>query len=314
MTFWRSLLSGAILLVSLTGCAAQDYDASARTGSGGTFAAQRPGLAVTDADPALWLLSDDDTKIYLFGTVHYLPPRLGWFDEAVSDAFTASDTLVLELIAPPPRELYSLMLELGHANDGISLRDRLDAETRAQYEAVMAELGQRRAAFDDYEPWFAFMTLYQLLAQETGLDAKQGAEQALSAAAEAQGKTQVGLETAREQLKIFDDLSEQEGLDLLKSIVADPNGVKTQIGQIVQYWTAGDADGLDRYLTETTEDSESERALIGRRNANWVEWIAARMDQPGTVFLAVGAAHLSGPNNVRALLNARGYTIERIDY
>src|SRR5690606_9265024 len=44
-------------------------------------------VATVDADPALWVMKDDDTTIYLFGSVHVLKPGLSWFDEAVKDAF-----------------------------------------------------------------------------------------------------------------------------------------------------------------------------------------------------------------------------------
>ncbi|MBX9729328.1 MAG: TraB/GumN family protein, partial [Sphingopyxis sp.] len=55
---------------------------------------------VTDVDPALWVVRDEDTTIYLFGTIHLLRPGLGWFDEAVKDAFDASDELKVEVVLP----------------------------------------------------------------------------------------------------------------------------------------------------------------------------------------------------------------------
>src|SRR5690348_14802900 len=48
------------------------------------------------AHPALWEVSDPDTTIYLFGTIHLLPDGLKWrtpkFDKAVAD----SQELVVE--------------------------------------------------------------------------------------------------------------------------------------------------------------------------------------------------------------------------
>src|SRR5690349_10217806 len=70
-----------------------------------------------DADPALWVVKDADTTIYLFGTVHQLRPGLGWFDEAVKQAFDRSDSLEVELVLPPDDELQKLAAELG-ANRG----------------------------------------------------------------------------------------------------------------------------------------------------------------------------------------------------
>src|SRR3982750_4293723 len=61
-----------------------------------------------DVDPALWVVKDKDTTIYLFGTVHILKPGLGWYDGAVKDAFEKSDTLMLELVQPPANEAQAL--------------------------------------------------------------------------------------------------------------------------------------------------------------------------------------------------------------
>jgi hypothetical protein len=47
-------------------------------------------------------------------------------------------------------------------------------------------------------------------------------------------------------------------------------------------------------------------ALLTNRNANWVRWIKARMDKPGTVFMAVGAAHLVGKDSVQTQLAKEG--------
>src|SRR5215204_6163365 len=51
-----------------------------------------------EAKPAMWKVSDRDTEIYLFGTVHLLPPGTQWrtakFDKAANDA----GTLVVETI------------------------------------------------------------------------------------------------------------------------------------------------------------------------------------------------------------------------
>ena len=57
------------------------------------------------------------------------------------------------------------------------------------------------------------------------------------------------------------------------------------------------------------------RAGSGReeRNARWAEWIGKRMARPGTVFLAVGAGHLGGPQSVQDKLAALGLKARRVD-
>ena len=54
------------------------------------------------------------------------------------------------------------------------------------------------------------------------------------------------------------------------------------------------------------------RMLIADRNARWGEWIVQRMDQPGTVFVAVGTGHLIGRDSVQQKLTGHGFTATRI--
>ena len=55
---------------------------------------------VPDAHPAIWVVNDADTVIYLFGTFHALDGKSAWFNDEVKTAFAASDELVLETIVP----------------------------------------------------------------------------------------------------------------------------------------------------------------------------------------------------------------------
>jgi uncharacterized protein len=49
-----------------------------------------------------------------------------------------------------------------------------------------------------------------------------------------------------------------------------------------------------------------------RRNAAWAEWVDRRMDQPGTVLVAVGAGHLAGEDSVQRMLADRGLQATRV--
>lgn len=53
--------------------------------------------------------------------------------------------------------------------------------------------------------------------------------------------------------------------------------------------------------------------IFTQRNANWADIIEAEMAGSGTDFIAVGAGHLIGNKSVQTILEARGYTINRID-
>jgi uncharacterized protein YbaP (TraB family) len=56
-----------------------------------------------------------------------------------------------------------------------------------------------------------------------------------------------------------------------------------------------------------------DKALLDRRNRAWAGWLERRLEQPGTILVAVGAAHLAGRNSVQAMLAGRGLETERLD-
>jgi uncharacterized protein YbaP (TraB family) len=78
-------------------------------------------------------------------------------------------------------------------------------------------------------------------------------------------------------------------------------------------WETGDVDGIARSFDDETQMSaELREALMKQRNARWSEWLKARLDKPGTVFVAVGAGHLAGSDSVIRLLAARGLKVTRL--
>ena len=59
------------------------------------------GETAVAAGPALWKVADDDTTIYLFGTVHVLPQGVEWYDATIAKALEGSDILVTEIPMDP---------------------------------------------------------------------------------------------------------------------------------------------------------------------------------------------------------------------
>lgn len=268
-----------------------------------------------DADPALWVVRDADTTIYLFGTVHLLRPGLSWFDDGVRKAFDASDELVLELVMPPESQMQALVTELGTAKSGPPLPDQLPPATAAKLRGELSGLGMSPNALDRTEPWLAAMTLSVLPLRQLGYDDKDGAEQVLSAAARAAGKPILGLETAQQQLGYFDHLSTPAQRQLLATTLDDLPRMGAEIDAMVKDWSAGDADALAKLLNEDLDRTpELKQALLVARNRHWAAWIADRMQRPGTVFVAVGAGHLAGSDSVQAELARRGLKVERVRY
>ena len=270
--------------------------------------------AVKDVDPALWVVKDADTTIYLFGSVHILKPGLGWFDDGVKTAFDASDQLVLELVELPAAEVQAMFGKFAMDQKGKALRSKMNDADRAVYEAAMGKLGIPAAAFDPFEPWAAAMTLSLLAMQKSGFDPNSGVEKQLTAAANITKKPIAGLETMEFQLGVFDTLAETEQVQFLVETAKDIDDAGATMDKMVDLWAAPDPEKLGALMNEEMTSRVLFDALLTKRNANWAKWISARMAKPGVTFIAVGAGHLAGPTSVQALLPAYGLNATRVAY
>ena len=148
------------------------------------------------AEPALWAIKDQDSTIYLFGTVHALPKDAQWFSGPVERAYKASDELVTEIPMDDTTADAQAIAARALLPKGQSLRDMMAPAQRMKFEEVLVGLGLPVEAMDRFEPWYAAMTLSLLPVMQSGYDPQTGAEAKLTA--EADGKQKAALETASE--------------------------------------------------------------------------------------------------------------------
>jgi uncharacterized protein YbaP (TraB family) len=280
------------------------------------YAAPQPAVVQqTAAHPALWEVTDQDTTIYLFGTIHLLPDNYTWRTPAIDKAIASSNTLYVETIVDPnnPKPLVAAMQSLAYSKGLPPLADRIDPAKRPLLEAAIAKSGIPRSYFDKMETWAAAFTLLGVQYREIGLGGENGPEQTLRDAFGAAGKPVGQLETNAEQLGFFDVLPEAAQRSLLEGAIENPKTATADFSQMLGGWAKGDVDAIAKTFNHDLADTPALReVLLDRRNANWSRWIEQRMAKPGVVFLAVGAGHLAGSDSVQSLLQRDGYRVRRI--
>jgi uncharacterized protein YbaP (TraB family) len=297
MMFKRLIASAAAFALGLSGCAV------------GPRVETPPKGAVPG--PALWNVADKDTTIYFFGTVHALPADKNWFDGRIERAFAASDELVTEVdIADAAGSARSLQ-SAGLLPEGQSLRALMKPDDRMEYEAALVSLGLPVESLDRYEPWFAAMTLSLLPLLKTGYDTQAGVELALGGKA-GEAKKRGSLETIDQQIALFDAMPQDAQLAFLDQTVGQLSTASNDLDAMVADWIVGDADGLAALMNKELTDPVLKDRLLTARNASWAGWIQRRLQQPGTVFIAVGAGHLAGADSVQEKLRQRGVRVNRV--
>src|SRR5688500_13248807 len=195
-TFFRSILLGTAL-----GLASPSI---AQTAQPAAATAKLP-----DTDPALWVVKDKDTTVYLFGTFHALDGKTDWFNDEVKAAFDRSSKVYYEIVKPEnPAERAPLVQKYWMATDGKPLTSTLSEKGKKDLAAALASVGGTTAMVEPMKPFAASMVLAALGMQKVGKTGEQGAEAVITAAAKSSSKPVDQLETMEFQMQLFDRLPE----------------------------------------------------------------------------------------------------------
>lgn len=274
-----------------------------------------PAAEPTAASPAMWRVADEDTTIYLFGTIHLLPKGTEWRSPAFEKVAAGSDTLVVETVIDEnnPAATIGELFKLAISPNLPPILDRVPVEKKAALQAAIAKSGIPADGYDKMETWAAAFMLLGVQFQALGLDVQSGVESSLKKQFTEGGKPIGQLETNAEQLGFFDRLSEDAQRKFLVSVLDDSGAMKEQFGGMLEAWSRGDVKAIaESFNSDLSDAAELEEALLVKRNANWANWVKGRLDQPGTVLVAVGAGHLAGDQSVLNMLENKGVKVTRI--
>lgn len=262
--------------------------------------------------PALWRVSDRDTTIWLFGTIHVLPENKPWFTGKLAKAADGSSELVTELGVVDPTEVSRVVTETAFLPAGPSLRELMPPDDRKQLEDALTAIKLPTASFDRLKPWFAANSLLLIQLRQAGIAGANGPEQFLTERFRTAGKPHQGLETIAYQLGLFDRLPREAQLLYLKQVAAGGADMVGLFNTIMRDWGDGRSDALAKALNSSMEDPALRDHMLVDRNKAWGQWVKTRLERPGTVFVAVGAGHLAGPGSLQDQLKSLRIKVRRV--
>lgn len=265
-------------------------------------------------EPALWKLSDADTSIYLFGTIHVLPQGYQWESSRLAAVFRDAGSLTVETVLDSdPAAATRLLTALGLSPGLPPISRRVAPEKRAALARLIEKSGVPVALYDQMETWAAGFLLTGTTLAELGLRIDSGVEPQLIARFRAAAKPVDGLETPAQQLGFFDTLPEDAQRTFLDGVIEQPDAIRREFARMLDAWARGDEAAIASTFDDDLEIAPALRqVLLTQRNAAWAELIAAKLATPGSMLIAVGAGHLVGPDSLQAQLAAKGLTVERV--
>lgn len=260
------------------------------------------------ADPMLWKVSGPTATVYLFGTVHVLKPGVAWRTPKIDAALKSASALWLEVPnADDPATMQPLIATYG-IDAAHPLATKLDPDTLAKLNAFLEGLGVNPAQMQTLRPWMVGVAVDTLPLMKAGYDLNSGVEHVIKTETISAGKPVEGFETAEEQIRYLADVPLPTEIAFLKSSLAEGEKSVSILDALVEAWSRGDEAKLESLLNEDLKESYPDlyQRLIVDRNRRFAEKIAALAKGEGVVFVAVGAAHLLGPDSVQADLEKLG--------
>jgi uncharacterized protein YbaP (TraB family) len=294
MRFWRALLASFVLTTAP--CAADTTPAV---------------TAQLKAHPALWTVHGKKSTVYLFGSIHLLPPSLAWRDERIDKAIRSADTFVFETALDSDAAMKFLAAN-GSLPAGQSLKALLPSASQDDLEADMASVNLPESRFDTRRPWVVSVLLETVRATEMGASATSGVDVTIATDAEARGKPMRYFETFEQQMALLAPADPALELKTFEAFLKDFRSEGHEFPDIIRAWSAGDQDKLVALTIDSmATDPETKKRLVDERNQAWVAPIAHMLDsESGTFMVTVGALHMVGPEGVPALLRAKGYKVD----
>lgn len=269
-------------------------------------------------NPAIWKIADQDTTIYLFGTVHVLPPGFEWRTAALERIVARADTLLIESI-----------------DDGAGVDRLIDGRARARSSHRLAPLAGRvsrdhrdllarflatlpppaAALLDTLPTWIASIAISFVREVRAGEQPGPGADDWIEAQFRAARKPVIPIENGSAVLARVNAIPEADQRRMLDAALDAPDRTRAELRAPVHAWAKGDV-GPDSLLTIDLTAMSGSSALTGPllddRNRAWTDALIRRLERPGTMLFAAGAGHFIGNGSVIELLGRRGIEVSRV--
>ncbi len=274
-----------------------------------------PGIADSAGPVTMWMAKGITNRVYLLGSIHFLREQDHPLPRVIGDVYEDVETLYMELDMDDldPLLMQSTINRLGMLEEGTSLREVMGEELYTEAATKAAELEIPLEMLERTEPWFAAITVEQLMLARIGFNPAYGVEMHLLKKASSDGKEILGFETVEQQLGYLDGLSLGAQRELLMQTLAESAVIREIMDDLILAWRSGDIDYLEQTLLDDVSGyPELYDAVVADRNRLWVNKIDELLDDGEDYLVIVGALHLVGEDGVPRLLEQRGVRITQM--
>jgi uncharacterized protein YbaP (TraB family) len=270
-----------------------------------------PTLGLADGSlHTLWQIQGKHNTVYLMGSIHTLRPGDYPLPKPLLDAYADAPSLVMEIdLADENMEaLQQEMLMAAGLPEDKTLRSILGPARFDRAQSLVTDSGVDLSMFDQFAPWFVAEAVSQLQLMKLGFQPSSGVEMYFLDKAKADGKHIDGLETAQDQIALFQAMSDEAQADYLISSLEEAKDLPREVDSMVSAWKHGDTGWFQNEIgREFGRDPKLFSSLLASRNRKWVPKIEALLGENRNYLVIVGAGHLVGRDSVISLLKSDGW-------
>ena len=268
---------------------------------------------------ALFSIQDDSHTLYLFGTIHVGTPDFYPLEARAMRAMTEAPVIALELDPGQTRIMQAAVQKYGLYPPGQSFKTALSP---AQQRPLLEALKKYNLVPDNllrFKPWMLAMALTLNEFIDKGYQPELAIDSYIANYAQQHDKPIVELEGAAAQMALFGQLNDKQQISLLQDTISELSHPDTaqKIVALAEVWRTANVTELESLLRDMRTDHSvagkfATDILLDQRNPKLADGIASLLKKQDQAFAAIGILHLAGPNSVPALLEQRGYRVQRI--
>lgn len=273
-----------------------------------------------DSKGAFWKVSDEDSTVYLLGSVHAADPSLYPLSKAILNAYEESEALVVEANIANQQEGTEYMQQKMMYSGEDTLDKNISKEVYDRFVEYVTPLGLKAEMYNKFKPWYAAMLVESLEVSKQSYNANLGVDLFFTVKA-LEKKDIIEIEGLKFQIDMFDSFSKELQLSYLESVLNPDKEVQESnietLKNLMDAWKKGNIEELEKLLSpeeeSTAADKEYNEKMWTTRNDNMAQKAKDYLADPEkkTYFIIVGAGHMVGDNGVVAQLEDN-YKVEQI--
>lgn len=264
----------------------------------------------------LWKVSDNNSSVYLLGSVHFANADYYPLSDAINNAFKTSDTLAVEVDVSnlDPVKTQQLVQQMGTYQDQRTLKDELNPTTYQKLVTYLASQNLPIRLVEKQKPGMLIMSLTSLELAKLGMTPEFGIDQHFLTLAKG-NKTIVELESLQQQLDLLLNLENPD--QVMSQTLEEFPSFPVLANKLFNAWQSGNTAQMEELLiNEPLQKNPESKSFFDKmfteRNLTMTDKIKGYLKQNNTVFVILGAGHLIGENGIVSLLHEAGLKTQRL--